>query len=76
MRRSPVCLSGGTGAGKSNFTRSFVARSLRMGWVPGDCFILDGKADSDYIVFVGREGVRCVAREPAEWEDNMAAVAE
>ena len=66
---------GGTGAGKSNFTRGFVARSLRMGWFPGGCFIFDGKAGSDYIVFEGREGVRCVAREPAEWEENMAAVA-
>jgi hypothetical protein len=66
---------GGTGAGKSNFTRGFVARSLRMGWFPGGCFIFDGKAGSDYIVFEGREGVRCVAREPQEWEENMAAVA-
>ena len=67
---------GGTGAGKSNFTRGFLARSLRMGWFPGGCFIFDGKAGSDYIVFEGREGVRCVAREPHEWEENMAAVAE
>jgi hypothetical protein len=65
---------GGTGAGKSNFTRGFIARALRMGWFPGGCFILDGKAGSDYIVFEGREGVRCVAREPEEWEQNMAAV--
>jgi hypothetical protein len=65
---------GGTGAGKSNFTRGFVARSLRMGWFPGGCFIFDGKAGSDYIVFEGREGVRCVAREPGEWEKNMTAV--
>jgi hypothetical protein len=67
---------GGTGAGKSNFTRGFLARSLRMGWFPGGCFIFDGKAGSDYIVFEGREGVRCVAREPHEWEENLAAVAE
>jgi hypothetical protein len=66
---------GGTGAGKSNFTRGFIARALRMGWFPGGCFIFDGKAGSDYIVFEGREGVRCVAREPHEWEENMAAVA-
>jgi heme exporter protein D len=66
---------GGTGAGKSNFTRGFIARALRMGWLPGGCFIFDGKAGSDYIVFEGRDGVRCVAREPDEWEQNMAAVA-
>ncbi|HEX3783296.1 MAG TPA: hypothetical protein VHX38_26825 [Pseudonocardiaceae bacterium] len=66
---------GGTGAGKSNFTRGLVARSMRMGWFPGGCFIFDGKAGSDYIVFEGREGIRCVAREPEEWETNMAAVA-
>jgi DNA segregation ATPase FtsK/SpoIIIE-like protein len=45
-----------------------------MGWFPGGCFIFDGKAGSDYIVFEGREGVRCVAREPGEWEKNMTAV--
>jgi hypothetical protein len=67
---------GGTGAGKSNFTRGFLARALRMGWFPGGAFIFDGKAGSDYIVFEGREGVRCVAREPEEWEKNMTAVAE
>jgi hypothetical protein len=67
---------GGTGAGKSNFTRGLVARALRMGWFPGGAFIFDGKAGSDYIVFEGREGVRCVAREPQEWEENMTAVAE
>jgi hypothetical protein len=67
---------GGTGAGKSNFTRGLIARALRMGWFPGGAFIFDGKAGSDYIVFEGREGVRCVAREPQEWEENMTAVAE
>ena len=66
---------GGTGAGKSNFTRGLVARALRMGWFPGGAFIFDGKAGSDYIVFEGREGVLCVAREPQEWEEKMAAVA-
>ena len=65
---------GGTGAGKSNFTRGFIARALRLGWFPGGCFIFDGKAGSDYIVFEGREGIRCVAREPEEWEQHMAAV--
>lgn len=30
---------GGTGAGKSNFTRGFIARALRLGWFPGGCFI-------------------------------------
>jgi hypothetical protein len=65
---------GGTGAGKSNFTRGFIARGMRLGWFPGGCFIFDGKAGSDYIVFEGREGIRCVAREPEEWESNLAAV--
>jgi hypothetical protein len=65
---------GGTGAGKSNFTRGFIARAMRLGWFPGGCFIFDGKAGSDYIVFEGREGIHCVAREPEEWEQNMAAV--
>jgi hypothetical protein len=66
---------GGTGAGKSNFTRGFVARSMRMGWFPGGCFIFDGKSGSDYIVFEGRSGIRCVAREPEEWEQYMGDVA-
>jgi hypothetical protein len=65
---------GGTGAGKSNFTRGFIARALRLGWFPGGCFIFDGKAGSDYIVFEDREGIRCVAREPADWERNLAEV--
>jgi hypothetical protein len=65
---------GGTGAGKSNFTRGFIARALRLGWFPGGCFIFDGKAGSDYIVFEHREGVHCVAREPEEWEEHLAAV--
>ncbi|HEX5407446.1 MAG TPA: hypothetical protein VFX16_34665 [Pseudonocardiaceae bacterium] len=65
---------GGTGAGKSNFTRGFIARGMRLGWFPGGCFIFDGKAGSDYIVFEGREGIHCVAREPEEWEANLAAV--
>jgi hypothetical protein len=30
---------GGTGSGKSNFTRGFIARALRMGWFPGGVFI-------------------------------------
>jgi hypothetical protein len=66
---------GGTGAGKSNFTRGFIARALRLGWFPGGCFVFDGKAGSDYIVFEDRDGIQCVAREPAEWEQQMAAVA-
>lgn len=65
---------GGTGAGKSNFTRGFIARALRMGWFPGGCFIFDGKAGSDYIVFEQRQGIHCVAREPEEWEQHLAGV--
>jgi hypothetical protein len=47
---------GGTGSGKSNFTRGFIARALRMGWFPGGVFIFDGKGGSDYIPFEGRVG--------------------
>lgn len=65
---------GGTGAGKSNFVRGLVARSMRDGWFPGGCYIFDGKAASDYIVFEGRAGIHCVAREPEEWEQHMADV--
>lgn len=65
---------GGTGAGKSNFTRGFIARALRLGWFPGGCFIFDGKAGSDYIVFEGRQGIHCVAREPEEWEQHLTGV--
>ncbi len=34
---------GGTGAGKSNFTRGLIARALRNRWFPGGCFVFDGK---------------------------------
>ncbi|WP_394614522.1 hypothetical protein JNUCC0626_32205 [Lentzea sp. JNUCC 0626] len=65
---------GGTGAGKSHFTRGLVARSLRGGWFPGGAFLFDGKSSSDYIPFEGREGVHCVAREPEEWLENLQRV--
>jgi hypothetical protein len=65
---------GGTGAGKTVFTRGFIARGLRMGWWPGGVYIFDGKSAADYIVFEGREGVRCVAREPEEWAENLPLV--
>ncbi|MFI6100826.1 hypothetical protein ACIA8G_35200 [Lentzea sp. NPDC051213] len=58
---------GGTGAGKSHFTRGYIARGLSNGWFPGGAWILDGKSSSDYICFEGRRGVHCVAREPEEW---------
>ena len=65
---------GGTGAGKSNFTRGLIARALRNGWFPGGCFVFDGKGGSDYIVFEQRQGMHCVAREPEEWERYLAEV--
>lgn len=65
---------GGTGAGKSNFTRGLIARALRNNWFPGGCFVFDGKGGSDYIVFEHRQGVHCVAREPEEWERYLGEV--
>lgn len=65
---------GGTGAGKTVFTRGFIARALRLGWFPGGVWILDGKSSADYIVFEGREGVRTVAREPEEWAAALPAL--
>ena len=69
-----VLVIGGTGAGKSNFTRGFIARALRMGWFPGGVFIFDGKGGSDYLPFEGRVGVHCVARDPDEWAQYMPQV--
>jgi hypothetical protein len=66
---------GGTGSGKSNFSRGFIARALRMGWFPGGVFIFDGKGGSDYIPFEGRVGVHCVARDPDAWTQYMPQVA-
>jgi hypothetical protein len=65
---------GGTGAGKTVYTRGFIARALRLGWFPGGAWILDGKSSADYIVFEGRQGVHAVAREPEEWARSLAAV--
>jgi hypothetical protein len=65
---------GGTGSGKSNFTRGFIARALRMGWFPGGVFIFDGKGGSDYIPFEDRVGVHCVARDPQDWAEHMPQV--
>ncbi|WP_112273596.1 ATP-binding protein [Lentzea terrae] len=65
---------GGTGAGKSHFTRGLVARGLKYGWFPGGVFLFDGKGSSDYIPFEGREGVHCVARDPEEWQANLERV--
>lgn len=65
---------GGTGSGKSNFTRGFIARALRTGWFPGGVFIFDGKGGSDYIPFEGRVGVHCVARDPDEWAHYLPKV--
>ncbi|MGZ3140432.1 hypothetical protein ACVDFE_00145 [Lentzea chajnantorensis] len=65
---------GGTGAGKSHFTRGYIARGLRLEWFPGGTWILDGKGSSDYIVFEGRRGVHCVAREPEEWLANLERI--
>jgi hypothetical protein len=59
---------------KSNFTRGFIARALRMGWFPGGVFIFDGKGGSDYIPFEDRVGVHCVARDPDEWARHMPQV--
>jgi Helicase HerA, central domain len=47
---------GGTGSGKSKYTRGFIARVLRMGWFLGGVFIFDGKGGSDYIPFEDRVG--------------------
>jgi hypothetical protein len=66
---------GGTGSGKSVFTRGFIARGLRMGWFPGGVFIFDGKGGSDYIAFEDRVGVHCVARDPDEWAQFLPQVA-
>lgn len=65
---------GGTGGGKSNFVRGFIARALREGWFPGGVHIFDGKAGSDYVVYEGRAGVHCVARMPEEWTENLEPV--
>jgi hypothetical protein len=65
---------GGTGAGKTVWSRGFIARGLRMGFFPGGVFILDGKGSSDYIVLEGREGVHCVARDPDEWLKAMSEI--
>jgi Helicase HerA, central domain len=65
---------GGTGSGKSNFTRGFIARALQMGWFPGGAFIFDGKGGSDYIPFEDRVGVHCVARDPDEWARHIPEV--
>jgi hypothetical protein len=67
---------GGTGGGKSTWMRGFIARSLRKGWWPGGVYIFDGKSGSDYIVFEGREGIHCVARDPEEWSAWLSRVAE
>lgn len=69
-----ILVAGGTGGGKSNWIRGFIARGLKNGKFPGGVFIFDGKGGSDYIVFEGREGVHCVAREPEEWAENIPKV--
>ncbi|SER19751.1 FtsK/SpoIIIE family protein [Actinokineospora terrae] len=65
---------GGTGAGKSVWMRGFIARALRMKFFPGGVFILDGKSGSDFVVFEGREGVHCVARDPEEWSKAIREI--
>jgi hypothetical protein len=67
---------GGTGSGKSVWTRGFVARGMVLGWWPGGVWLFDGKGGSDFLVFENRQGVHCVAREPDEWAEAMPAVSQ
>lgn len=62
---------GGTGAGKTNFVRGYIARGLRHGWFPGGVIIIDGKGSSSYAPFVDRHGVLRIAREPEEWAEAL-----
>lgn len=62
---------GGTGSGKTNFVRGYIARGLKYGWFPGGTIIIDGKGSSAYAPFVGRHGVLRIAREPEEWAEAL-----
>ncbi|MCI2423062.1 hypothetical protein MOQ72_37160 [Saccharopolyspora sp. K220] len=66
-----LLVAGGTGGGKSNFLRGFIARSVRDGWFAGGAYLFDGKSGSDFLAFEGREGIHTVARNPDEWERGL-----
>lgn len=62
---------GGTGGGKTNFVRGYIARGLRHNWFPGGVIIIDGKSSSAYAPFLNRHGVLRIAREPEEWAEAL-----
>ncbi|RJQ70554.1 hypothetical protein D5S17_28920 [Pseudonocardiaceae bacterium YIM PH 21723] len=68
-----IMVIGGTGAGKTNFVRGYIARGMRLGKFPGGVIILDGKGSSAYAPFVGRHGIIMIAREPEEWLEGLQA---